>query len=339
MNKRFFSFALLIVAVFAVFVSESQAQTRNRNTRAAAAANSLMASLPESDAVVQIKVKQLLNEAMPRILANNSARLAQVNAAVEDFKTRTGLDPRMFDQLALGARFTHPGEGITKVQTVALAKGSFSAAAMIAAGRVASNGKYREEKYQGKTIYVFTLDQDIRVLGVFDFRITELAATPLDTDTLALGDPAGVRAALDAGRNSRRANAELIALASRDPNAVIGFGSNLSERLMRNVDIGNAPIATELSRLRQVYGSVSTTEKDLQLFLAARAINAEAAKSLGDTLEGLKAFGALLVGRLSGARGVLAKSALTNLQIVTTANELQIRTAVPQADVGPLMGN
>ncbi|HKR15011.1 MAG TPA: hypothetical protein VJT15_23300 [Pyrinomonadaceae bacterium] len=340
MNKRFLNFAFLFAAIFATLAIEVEAQTRNRNTpRPSAATNSLMASLPESDAVAQIKMKQLLNEAMPRILANNPARLAQVNAAVEDFKTRTGLDPRMFDELALGARFTYPGEGITKVQTVALAKGSFSSAAMVAAGRVASNGKYREEKYQDKTIYIFTLDQSIRVLGVFDFKIAELAAVPLDANTLALGDPASVRSALEVSRASRRANAELIALASRDPNAVIGFGSNLSERLVRNVDIGNAPIATELSRLRQVYGSVSTTEKDLELFLAARAINAEAAKSLGDTLEGLKAFGALLVGRLSGARGVLAKSALTNLQIVTTANELQIRTAVPQADVGPLMGN
>jgi len=46
----------------------------------------------------------------------------------------------------------------------------------------------------------------------------------------------------------------------------------------------------------------------------------------------------LFVGRISGARGVLAKSALTNLKIVNNADELQIRTAVPSADVGPLMG-
>jgi hypothetical protein len=166
------------------------------------------------------------------------------------------------------------------------------------------------------------------------------AAAPLDANVLALGDPAGVRAAIDAaGRSRKRANAELIALASRDPNAVIGFGGNVTEQLILNLDIGNAPIATDLSKLRQFYGSVGTSETNLELFLAARAVNAEAAKSLGDTLEGLKQFGALLVGRLSGARGVLAKSALANLQIVTQANELQIRTAVPQADLGPLMGN
>jgi hypothetical protein len=83
---------------------------------------------------------------------------------------------------------------------------------------------------------------------------------------------------------------------------------------------------------------VGTTEKDLELFIGARAMNAGAASSLGDTLRQLKEIGALFVGRLSGARGVLAKSALTNLKIVNNAEELQIRTAVPSADVGPLMG-
>ena len=338
MTNRFLNFAFVLVAVLGLMQIDAAAQTRARNAAPAARPN-LMASLPQSDAVVHVKMKQLFNEAMPRILASNPARLAQVNTSVENFKTRTGLDPRMFDEVAMGVRFKFPGEGITKVDTVALAKGAFNSEAMMAAGRVATNGKYREEKYKGKTIYIFTLDENISVLGVFDFRINELAAVPLDANTLALGDPTTVRSAIDVSRASRRANAELIALASRDPNAVIGFGSNLSEQLIKNVDIGNAPIATDLAKLRQVYGAVSTTEKDLELFLAARAINAEAAKSLGLTLEGLKQFGALLVGRLSGARGVLAKSALTNLTIVTDANELQIRTAVPSADVGPLMGN
>lgn len=327
----------LAIVVLSVFAAQVGAQTRTRNN--APATGGLMASLPESDAVAQIKLRQLLNEALPRIMGSNSMRLAEVNASIETFKNRTGLDPRMFEQLALGLRFSHPAAGVTKVQTVALANGTFNPAAMVAAGRVASNGGYREEKYQGKTIYIFKLEENIRMVGLFNFRIDELAAAPLDANVLALGDPAGVRAAIDAGKSRKRANAELIALASRDPNAVIGFGGNVTEQLITNLDIGNAPIAADLSKLRQVYGTVGTTEKDLELFLAARAVNAEAAKSLGDTLEGLKQFGALLVGRLSGARGVLAKSALANLQIVTQANELQIRTAVPQADIGPLMGN
>jgi len=297
-----------------------------------------MSSLPQSDAVVHVKMKQLLSEATPRILAGSPAKLSEVNASIDRFKDRTGLDPRMFQEVALGVRFTYPSEGVTKAQTVALANGTFSAAAMVAAGRVASNGKYREEKYQDKTLYIFTVDENLKLLGLFDVRIGELAAAPLDTNTLALGNPAAVRSVINAARSRKRPNAELIALASRDPNAVIGFGSNISEQLIANLDIGNAPIGADLRTLRQVYGSVGTTESDLQLFIAARAVNAEAAKNLGDTLEGLKQFGALFVGRLSGAKGVLAKSALANMKILADANELQIRTTVAQAEVGPLLG-
>jgi hypothetical protein len=338
MKHKFLNFALVLITILCLHQINAFAQTRARKTPAVTAG--LMASLPKSDAVAQVKMKRLFDEAMPRILASNPARLAQVNDSVENFKTRTGLDPRMFDEVAVGVRFTFPGEGRTKVNSVALAKGAYNSAAMITAGGLAAQGKYRQEKYKDKTIYIFTLDETISVLGVFDFRINELAVLPLDANTLALGDPISIRSVIDATAASKRANAELIALASRDPNAVIGFGANMSEQLVSNVDaIGNAPIAVDLAKLRHVYGSVGTTDKDLQLFIGARAINATAASSLGETLRGLKDIGSLFVGRMSGARGVLAKSALTNLTIVNNADELQIRTAVPSADVGPLMGN
>ena len=338
MKSKLLNLAVILLALSAGFVIDGQAQTRNRKS-APAASPTLMSSLPQSDAVAQVKVQQLLNEAMPRMLANNPTKLSEVNASIDRFKDRTGLDARMFQQIALGVKFTYPAEGVTKAQTVALANGGFSSAAMMAAGRVASNGKYREEKYKEKTIYVFTLDETIKVLGVFNFKISELAVAPLDTNTLALGDPAGVRAAIDVGGSRKNPNADLIALASRDPNAIIGFGSNMTEQLVKNLDIGNAPITADLKTLRQVYGSVSTTASDLELFLGARAVNATAAQSLGDTLEGLKQFGALLVGRLSGAKGVLAKSALSNMKIATDANELHIRTSVAQVEIGPLLGN
>ena len=41
-----------------------------------------------------------------------------------------------------------------------------------------------------------------------------------------------MRGAIDAGRSRKQANAELIALANRDPNAIIGFGSNMTEQLV-----------------------------------------------------------------------------------------------------------
>ena len=131
MKRKLLNLVVIMLAISGL-VSETRAQTRARN--GAPAASNLMASLPESDAVAQVKLKQLLSEAMPQILANNPTKLSEVNAGIDRFKERTGLDPRMFQQIALGVRFNHPAEGITKLQTVALANGSFSPAAMMAAG-------------------------------------------------------------------------------------------------------------------------------------------------------------------------------------------------------------
>lgn len=336
MKTRILSSVFVVGFLLAGVLSVGIAQTRRG--AAATTRQSLLARLPTSDAVAQVNVKRVLSEALPKLLSGNSVKLAEVNSHIEQFKTRTSLDPRSFDELALGMRYSYPSAGITKINTVAVARGNFNAGAIVAAGRTAANGKYREEKYQGRTIYIFALDQQIKLLGFLDLRIRELAIAQLAANTLALGDVERVRSAIDASKGNRRGNAELIALATQDPNAIAGFGGNISPELLRNLRIGNEAIAKDLSAVRQAYGSLGMTDKDLELLVAARTLNADSARSLSDTVEGLKQFGGLFLNRLSGTRGVLARSALGNLKITTQGNELQIRTAVAQADVAPLVG-
>jgi len=96
-------------------------------------------------------------------------------------------------------------------------------------------------------------------------------------------------------------------------------------------------VARELTAVRQVYGTLGMTATDLELMLAARTVDPDSARNLSDTLEGLRQFGALFINRLSAAKGTLARSALNNLKVTTQGNELQIRTAVAQAQVTPLI--
>jgi hypothetical protein len=300
------------------------------------AENRLLAALPNSDAMALVKVRQLL-EGLPKILAENPAKLAEANAEIEKFKTKTGIDPRAFDQLALGMHYSYPREGITRVDTVGLARGSFNAAAFVAAGRIAASGKYRLEKYRGYTIYIFTLDQQIKIFGLLNTPIHDLAVTVLESNLLALGTPAMVRTVIDAPKARHAGQTELIALASQDPNALIGFGGNVTPALLRNLKVDNEAIAKEVSTIRQVYGTLGLTERDFEMFLAARTTDAASAKNLSDTLEFLRQLGAGFVGRLPAPRGSVARTALDNLKITTQGNELRIRTAVAQAQLGPLM--
>ena len=334
------SFAALIVALALVFVlplGGFPQRSRKAVPTQVNPSSGLLSSLPPSDAVALINVNRLLDEAMPKLLAENPARLAEVNNELANFKTQTGLDPHSFDQIALGFRYLYPAEGITKISTVALARGTFNAGAIVAAGRLAANGKYVEQKYLGKTIYIFTLDRQLKLLGLWDIKVGDLAVTAVDGKNIALGELDAVRGVIDANRTRKYANPELITLASRDPNAIIGFGGNLTEKLLQNLRTTNDGVARQITAVRQVYGTLGMTTTDLELMMAARTVDPDSARNLSDTVEGLKQFGAIFINRLSAVKGTLARSALNNLKVTTQGNELQLRTAVAQSQVTPLI--
>ena len=329
-NKKVvgFSIAATLVAtlVLATLALAFNGRSQTRSPRTAPPAEAL-SFLPASDAVMLIDVRRLLNETMPQILGGDKEKLAQANAEIDKFKSRTGIDPRAFDRVVLGVRYTYPNANTTKLETVAIAHGSFDSKALAAAARLAANGKYREEKYHGATIMLIGINDQMKVLGLWNMRVNELAISALDAKTLALGNLSTVRAAIDAGKKGR-ANSELIALASRDPKAVIGFGANLPRELMANLNVGNDTIAKDANSIRQAYGSIGTTDTDVSLSLVARTDNAESAKNLSDTVTGLKQLGAILIMRMAPARKALAQSALDNLKITTRGNELEIKTQV-----------
>ena len=337
MNKKVLgssiALAFILVALLSGFGSGSTARKSATNFPPPADG---LSYLPASDGIALIDVRRLLNETMPHILAGDPAKLAQANAEIDKFKTRTGIDPRAFDRVVLGTRFTYPAPKVTKLETVAIARGTFDAKALIAAARIAAKGKYREEKYRGATISVITINDQMRLFGVWDMRISDLAVCALDANSLALGSVSTVRAAIDAGK-SGKASAELAALAARDPKAVLGFGANLPKELMTSLNVGNDTIAKDASSIRQVYGSIGSTESDVSLMLVARTDSAEAANNLNDTITGLKQLGGLFIGRMAPQKKALAQAALDNLKITTRGSELELRTQVAAANLASVI--
>lgn len=325
--------ALLLLTLSALMLAQD-----TRVSSPARTAPTLLSSLPPADAVAQVNVRRLLNEALPGILNNSPEKLAALNREIDQFKARTGIDPRSFDQIALGMRYTYPTTGIAKIETLTLAQGTYSAGAIVAAGHIAGNSKYQELKYQGRTIYIFRMDQQLKLFGLINVKVGDLAVCALDARTLAIGEPGTVRRAIDANRSQRGASPELIDLASQNPNAIMGFGGNITPALVESLKISNDAVAQDLSSVRVVYGALGMTQKDLEIFVAARTISAESAHNLGDTVTGLKQLGALVINRLPAAKAAAAKSAVDNLKITTQGNELQIRTTVAQAYVAAIFG-
>ena len=176
----------------------------------------------------------------------------------------------------------------------------------------------------------------MKLLGVWTTRINELAVCALDQNSIALGTVANVRAAIDAGVRGR-ASAELVSLATRDPNAVIGFAANASREVLSKLDLGNDTIAKDVNSIKQVYGSVGSAQTDLKMTIVARTDSAQSAKNLGDTVEGLRQLGGMFIGRMTQPRKTLAQTALDNLKVTTRGNELEIRTQVAAANLAGLI--
>ncbi len=233
-------------------------------------------------------------------------------------------------------RYTYPTPKVTKLETVAIARATFDAKALSAAARIAANGKYREEKYRGATILIITVKDQIKLFGVWNMRINELAVCAVDPHSLAIGTVANVRAAIEAGLKGR-AGADLAALATRDPKAVVGFGANVPKELMANLNVGNDTIAKDANAIRQVYGSIGSTETDVSVMLVARTDSAESANNLNDTVTGLKQLGGLFIGQMAPARKALAQSALDNLKITTRGTEVEIRTQVAATNLASVI--
>ena len=336
MNQKTF-YRLLVFTLLMVFGASLTAMRSADAGQRKQAAPDAFAFLPQSDGVLVVDVHRLMNETLPQVLATNAEKLAQINADIDQFKTKTGVDQRAFDRLVIGTRFTHPTPNVTKLEPVAIAQGKFDVKELAAAGREAAKGNLREEKYHGATIMTFGVNDQTKLFGLWNLKVRELSVCALNSTTLAIGRLENVRAAVDAGRTRRQSNADLIALATRDPQAVIGFGANMSRELMANFDLGTDAIAQDVNAIRQVYGSIGSTNTDVSLAVVARTDTQVSAKNLGDTVTGLKQLAGFLVMRLKPAQQALAQGALDNLKITTRGNELEIRTQFAAANLASVI--
>ncbi|HEU4593666.1 MAG TPA: hypothetical protein VFS10_00765 [Pyrinomonadaceae bacterium] len=343
MRNIYLSTLALCVAL-AALVTPSEAQTRRRGgaARATPAQNTAATPtrqavpLPASDAVLAVDLRRLLTEAVPRALAADPARLAAVNADIEQFKARTGIDARAFDTLTAGVRLTNPSAGVTKIDhMVAIARGTFRADVLVAAGRLAAQGRFAEQKHAGKSIYVFSLNDQIKLFGLLKMRVSDLALTVLDANTLAVGEPEAVRATIDAQAGRGRVDADLLNFA-RTPNDLIMFAGNVPPSFLAGIELGTPELNRAVASVRRFNGSVGTSAAGYQMQTTLRTVNATEARDLGGTLEALKQVAPMLIS-MSGERGKFAKRAVESLRITTQANEVQLRLELAQGDLAALL--
>jgi len=316
--------------------AQTPAQTRAQNPAQMAPAAAAPLPLPASDALLMVDLRKLFAEVIPRALVSDKARLAQFDADVEQFRARTGIDARSFDTLGVGARIVTLPSGAIKIDRVtAVARGTFRTEALVAAARASAKGGLAEQTHGGKTVYVSTVNDQLKLFGIARMRVRELAFAALDQNTLALGEPEDVRAAIDAQAGRNRADMSLLNF-PREAGDFVAYAGNVPPGVLTGIESGLPNLDRALASIRGFYGTVGSTPAGLRLMTTLRAQTAADAKQLFETADALRRIAPGLVAA-AGEKGRFARGLVDSLKITTKGSEVQLRLEVPQADIPTLL--
>jgi hypothetical protein len=347
MNKRIHTSFLAFTALALVFVNSLAAQ----KVSAAPAASYMLSSLPTSDAVIFIDAQRLLTDSIPGMLAGSPALLARVNAKIDQFKEKTNIDLRSFDSVAIGVRFTVHATG-EDFKVVVLTQGRFDANVVLDAALATAKreGLHPQERsLDGRTIYVLSRQQqEARQEETADNQETvdhqkptldshDMALAVIDANTLAFGDLQSVRAALDI--SAERVSNDLVQLATRTPNAVVGFSGNVPAFVTEQLARDKEPIAKNFAAIRQVYGSVTTTGSDAEATVTLRAENPEQASEIGKAVNALKLLVSLDKKRSPSGEMRSIAELIKSLTVTSEGNEVFLNLKLTQADIASFARN
>ncbi len=347
MKKNIFAWltvcAVLLSAVGIGF-ADTKAKKKAKND------NQLLALLPSSDAAMTVDAKRFFGEALPQILAANQPLLAEILGKFDEIKAKTGIDFKQFQQIAIGVNAVKGANNEYNFEPLLLARGQFNAAGLVAVAKVASNGKYREEKIGDRTVYVFSAREIIEqnkgkitnsmISQILDKILAglsdELAVTTYDDKTLALGSLVRVREIFV--EQKTRLSSEVLQLVSRKPNAIINFGARVPNGLSQFLELDNDELGKNLDAVRFLSGSLDVLDGTTAVSMLAKTVNTEQAKGLKDTLDGFQAIGKAILGSSKSADKKVYGRMVENAKIAQAGNEITLDLQVPQADINVILG-
>jgi len=337
MNRKFyFSFLAFVITLIATV-----AFVVGHGTRAASPSAALSA-LPASDFVVVIDAQRALGETLPSLLAGNPALLAKMNAKLEEFEKKTGINPHSIESIAIGGRLNT--SRVNGEHAVVVVRGSFKSDELIDAAFTTAKAEgeqfqKEEQAYEGKTVFLVGPQ---RASNNPQAKSDKMAIAALDSNTIALGDFESVRAAIDASMGRNTIDPELVQLAMQTPSAVVSFSGKIPQSMVEKSgsQSGNNPFAKYVASIRGFYGSFDVNGSEAETLVTLRAENAEQASDISRAINSLKILAGLGVSQSTGQNAAprdAFAAALKGLSVIAQDNEVKIDARIPQAIIAPFI--
>lgn len=360
----------LLLLLASAFAASAQSPTPRQLIDAVVvpSAREAVLSLPESQGVVVVNARRIMNGALPRVLSPK--QLAELDKGIADIRKQVNVDVRALEYAVVGMRFGP--ETLSAGQTPdfgLVVRGGFNADAVLSFVRLAQPAQYRPETHGGKTLDVYKIDFEGPSKDADrdpnappptpqPFKLpTEIAFVSFGADELMVGTPAYVRAAVDArGGGGARVRAELAEFALRNAESLVTVAGEMPAGLSQLLGMAGqlgAPGASaagevmndELKRLidsvRQMQLSVNMGAADfaVQTILRtdkpedARAISGLASMGLGTLEQELRK--GVAAAKTAKARADARKflGVLKSVGNDVRENEVTFSVAAPQATV------
>lgn len=341
---------IFVFLIIAAFVFSAIAFAFSANAAGSKKASELAALLPASDIVVVMDAQKTFNTALPQVLSANQEMLARINGRIDAVKNKIGIDARQFEQVAVGAKAGQVSAGRTEIEPFVLARGSFNSAQMVTAAKLFSKGKYTEEKIGSRTVYVFKISEivpqdktppDNSLLGkmldkIMNSLSNEVAVTAYDANTLAFGTPARVREAFT--NDKSRVGADVLALATKNRNAIVSFGGKMPKGMGALLPIDNDEIGRTIDAINQFSGSLDVAGGKANLSVLAKTLKEEDAELLHGTIDTLRTLGKMVLSGNKNADKQVYARMLENASITRAGTEVSLDLEVAQSDIDVIVG-
>jgi len=324
----------LFIALFVAATSTAQQAFKDTvNTAAVPTIINSLSSLPEADALIYVNPQRILNEALPKFMAEKDlADMRQIFAQVKGF---AGVDPSKVEYLVVALRFRKP-TGVLQFNApefMVATGGDFSSESLLTIARLAAGDKLREEAHGGQKLSVMTIDPILKQAEKTPFlkSFSEVAVAAVTPTMIAVGSPGYIRAALDAavGGAGRITPTTLNSLL-RDPNALLSAAGSPWASFSKSFGLLGTEAAERAARcetqLGDFYLGVTMDASNIVLRGFMNADNPDTAKILNNLIVGLLA-------QASSVPDANAQMALKALSFTAENDEIVVRADVPHQKV------
>ncbi len=345
MKYRILSLAAISVLLLNSFAFGASEVALKRSPRTAV---NLLEILPDSDGIAIVDSKRFLEDSLPKVLAANEPMLTEVMSKIKAMETRTGIDLRKFNQVAVGVAFKHVSSSEVDYDAVAAATGDLNVQVVISSAKTAAKNPVREEKVGSRTIYIFTEapaplaggPATSKVAAAIDKLVTgfgkkEIAVVAFDTNTLVIGSPARVRQTLGSGAKT---DSDVRSLLPAANSAVITFAARTKGMLGKLLPLEADMLGDAVNSIQYLTGSMDVAAGTTSVQLMARTNKPEQATELKTTLEGLQIVGKAFLGASKRADQQVYSRMLSNAKFNSRGADLTLDLVVPQADIDVLIG-